>query len=963
MTSWTKPTPEQVERALALIAQPQHYRRFFEGLKNPEWIVPLREKNVFAHPPGVSRDEVRGTIGFRQWPAARYLAQMAALAPEAVIETIISMPETENVWVHEEFVSAALCMPARHAARVAELEIAWLSTRGQLFMLLGEELAKLSVHLAEGGEADTSIRLLSSVLAFTKNPVPEDVPDDERERSLRSRVDVWHYRNILKKFGPPLALKLGVPAFKAICDILNGYLEVSEKSRAGTGADHSYIWRPAIESHEQNMEGQFNSSLVAGCRDIAEKLLNEAGVPLAEILALLATFKWTVFRRLQIHLIRLHAPSGSDILREAISSEGHFRDAGVRHEFIELLRGRATDIEAEALNRILQRIEAGPNIEKFLARELKWRNRTPDEAEITEYRRVWQRERLDWFGPALPKELSPELRDVLASLPKPEHTEFPFYMSSGWVGPESPKSESELKALPVEELAGFMKSWEPPAESRMEANRRGLGQVVGNIIKENPAPYADTADSFQGLDATYVRALIDGFEQAMRNEKAFPCEKILSLCEWAVAAPREISGRDGRGSDDDPHWGWARQAIASLLRQAFSGKNLEIASRPQAWRILSAILRDPDPPFFPAETERRPEEDTKDGILDGPETVSINTPRGQAMHAVIQYALWVRRSIEAIPDSQERLQRGFEEMPEVREALAWHLDSSKDAAPAIRSVYGQWFPWLVLLDPTWTKTNVDRIFPATGESPELLDAAWSTYLAFCRPFDNVLEIISEIYARAITSIAAGAARKRRHRDPQERLGEHLVAFYWRGKLDLAPGSLIVRYLETASDELRANLVEHVGRSLANSKGKVPPEVIDRCVRLWEWMRAQGARIIGPRTAASFGWWFAANTFSEDWVVPHVAWAAKAGLAIDPEHLVAENLVKVSKKWPLEAVAVFDVVTRNDKDGWKTSGWRKEVTAVLEEAYRSENKEARQAAIDFIQYLGTRGYFEFGKILA
>ena len=51
-----------------------------------------------------------------------------------------------------------------------------------------------------------------------------------------------------------------------------------------------------------------------------------------------------------------------------------------------------------------------------------------------------------------------------------------------------------------------------------------------------------------------------------------------------------------------------------------------------------------------------------------PATMSINTARGEAMHAVVLYGLWVRRHIEKEFDANSRLIRGFDEMPEVKES-------------------------------------------------------------------------------------------------------------------------------------------------------------------------------------------------------------------------------------------------------------------------------------------------------
>ena len=59
------------------------------------------------------------------------------------------------------------------------------------------------------------------------------------------------------------------------------------------------------------------------------------------------------------------------------------------------------------------------------------------------------------------------------------------------------------------------------------------------------------------------------------------------------------------------------------------------------------------------------------------------------MHTVIRYALWVRQHLEKEPDSEARLQNGFEEIPEVREGLETHLDPSREPSLAVRAVYGQ----------------------------------------------------------------------------------------------------------------------------------------------------------------------------------------------------------------------------------------------------------------------------------
>ena len=71
MKSWKKPTPEQVNKVVALLARSEQSRYFFDRLENPEWVLPLKAKGVFSSPPQlVEEGEV---IRIVPWPASQYL--------------------------------------------------------------------------------------------------------------------------------------------------------------------------------------------------------------------------------------------------------------------------------------------------------------------------------------------------------------------------------------------------------------------------------------------------------------------------------------------------------------------------------------------------------------------------------------------------------------------------------------------------------------------------------------------------------------------------------------------------------------------------------------------------------------------------------------------------------------------------------------------------------------------------
>ena len=88
MRFWKKPTPDQLDRAIALLGRTMHHRYFFDRLQNPEWVKPLLDKGFFTNPPTPENDEEKGTIGFPMWPESQYLARMAPQNPELILNVI-----------------------------------------------------------------------------------------------------------------------------------------------------------------------------------------------------------------------------------------------------------------------------------------------------------------------------------------------------------------------------------------------------------------------------------------------------------------------------------------------------------------------------------------------------------------------------------------------------------------------------------------------------------------------------------------------------------------------------------------------------------------------------------------------------------------------------------------------------------------------------------------------------------
>lgn len=957
MKSWNKPTPELVDRAVALLAYAEHYRYFFDRLENPEWLEPLRAKGFFLNPPQPVHNAEEGTIRFPPWPEAGYLARMAPLQPQLVARIIRDMNDTDNVAVLSDLVDALLAMSADAGAELVEKAMRWAKSP---YWLLPEKMGQLIAHWAKGGRTNEALRVARVLLGVFPDK-RDAAPGEEGHwlpREPRARFETWHFEELLKKYYPDLVREVGLAAMELLCDLLEKAVRFSQARRDGGAEDYSYIWRPAIEDHAQNLGHTIKDALVSGVRDAAELVVRSGQATIESVVNALQHRRRPVFRRIALHVARVCRDGGEELAAAMLTDRALFEDMALQHEYVLLLRDRFPSLTPEEQARILGWIEDGPQLDDWKQWRESQTGQQPSEEETARYREIWQRDWLARIGPEnLPGDLCERYHKLVKKHGEAEHPEFLVYRHGGWVGPKSPKAGGDLKALSVAEIVEFLRTWKPPKGTFGEPSVEGLGRVLSSVVAEEPVRFANEALSFENLDPTYVRHVLSGFRDAVKHNRAFAWEGVLGLCEWVLSQPRWIPGRQVRDMDADPDWGWALKAIAYLLSVGLEEweNGIPFKLRPRVWAILKPLTDDPDPTL---EHEQR-----YGGSNMDPATLSINTVRGEAMHAVIRYALWVRRHLEAESNGEQRLVPGFSGIPEVREVLEAHLDPAREPSLAIRAVYGQWFPWLVLLDSDWARDHAARIFPAEQEANAFFDAAWNSYIAFCSPYDNVLEILRPQYQHALGRIGARSYEARWLGEPDEKLAQHLMVFYWRGKLKLED-PLVLGFWEKAPEAVRKHALEFVGRSLRGTQGTIPPEILVRLKQLWKWRLSTAKKAEQPsgfqEEMAAFGWWFVSEKFDVDWAITQLLESLRLSHKSDPSSMVLERLARSVQTHPRQSVECLTMIAEGDREGWELYVNRDHVRAILAVALR--HPAAADQAKRIIHELGRRGFLEFRDLL-
>jgi hypothetical protein len=928
---------------------------FFDRLTSWRWLELLAKEGFFSDPPGPENDSAAGTISYPAWPPSRYLARIANIpeAQEAVLRVALAVPETDNIRVSADLADVALALPAALAALFVPKAKKWSESSHSI--LLPDRIAAIVGHLTRGGKIDEALEIARALLTVV--PGRERVGTPFRPEP-ESRFDVWHYRKFLSEQAPELVDEAGERALEVFSALLESALELSRRpEEKGSFEDASSIWRRAIEDHIQNHDQSVKDALVSAVRDATLRLAARDPTRIEALVNQLEGRRWRVFQRLALYLLSQHAASHPLLVESRLANRALFEDTQLRHEYYLLSQAGFGVLPAPAQAAILFWIEKGPDLESAAASSEAILGRRPSDVELGRYAKSWRRDRLE----PLKAHLGPPWREqydaLVAELGPADHPEFTSYTST-WSGPTSPRSANELRSMEPEAIAAYVHSWKP-SRDWMAPTREGLGRELTGLVAADPARFAVRAVAFRGTAPTYVHHVLQGFIDGLRERRPFDWTGVLDLCEWVVHQPHETSIPSERSFDDDPDWSATKQVIAELLSRGLDGgvAELPITLRERVWALLRPLTDDPNPTL---------EEEAKYGPPNlSAVDYSLGTVRGQAMRAIMRYALWVQRALAPEATPRPGADEALDRMPEVRDVLERHLDCGLEKSLAVRSVYGQWFAALVFLGRRWVESHLEEIFPTDSNLSVFRDAAWDAYLTWSvsEIMDATFAAARSEYDRAVQRVHVVAAKGARD-DSRLQLGEHLVTFYWRGKLDLEPGGMLETFLKNAPDTIVASAIDFVGQSLEATPSEIPVSIVDRLKTLWKKCTSVSAEDPGSHveTLAAFGSWFTSRKLDDDWAMAELLQVVRQIRRVDPDHLVVEVLAKVAPRHRADALKCLSELIAGAIDDWTIYAWREHARAILSEALRNESGAVVDLARDTINRLAARGFPEFGDLL-
>ena len=958
MNSWTKPTDETVERALALARKPTDRLYFFSRLHNPQWIEPLAKRGYFQFPPkAVHMPD--GSVQYPFWPELNYLKNVAREAPDQVVELVLNLSKVDNPGVYDGILDIALELPKGHSARLRPkiLEYAEIDYRS-----VPHRFQDLLSHWTSQGETAAALELAEIIVNFVPDPEAEAKQDRRRKdpsdwtASLdpSPRLEEWDYLNVMENGIPSLAEQEPNQVARILIDAVARMISLGmhqDELSKGDTKDRSQMWYPKLNGPTSSVLRPADAlvfTMTSSCARVFKRNPNS----IAELDQHLRGQRWGIFTRLRQHLYALQPTDQTKPwMRDFILGHGDYAQWEHHYEFQQMIRAACLYFGEELLTMeertlIFDTIWSGPPE----ARYREWWG-----GDFTDERFAQRQRHFHWmqlapfatalFGPYL--DYFQELEDEANEPISPDDYAAVRYTAMSTVSRRSPRS---IEDLDDEALLTYINNWEDehydPDDRFVEVTIEALAddfEVVftGSIIP-NDVRLLFWVENRERIERPiYVRAMVNGMLQEIKDHKLDNLDQWLSFSEWVLSHPdqeRESGNWLGDRSRESPQWASSRAAVGELIRECF-GEDVELpfSAHGQLARLLDLLCTqfdwglDGNNPIFPDRNDHMGE--------------AINNTRSRALEDLFKFGSWVRKN-DAVSD-----------LSTVTATLEKRFSHESECPLTLpeRALLAVNYNRMVVLDEDWAIAHKPDFFPQ-GSLPDWT-AAFENYLYFNRPIERAFHILKDDFDFALQRLPDLVVQDIPHQIMPEALGQHLFMYYLWGVHPLTgDDGLVERYYQgtDAARERWGDLFNRVGYLSYHADKDLDHELKSRLMAFFEWRLEAGE----PIELARFNLWLKAVCLEAEWRLnaysqildacrnedaPRLAdWGAISDMIPDHTDKVVECFVKLTDRFQNNPVHI----------------WTEPAKHILRAGLRSRDKGIRENAELARENLLRHGRFDF-----
>ena len=555
------------------------------------WLVLLKEKGYFAHPPNaeiIGEDEVK----FPFWWPMHYLTKIAPHAPDEVIQIVLRLPKTDNPWIYNEILEIALKL---HATQSARLEPKIIEYVGLEHHFSAHKFADVLVHWTAENQTATALKLAEVLVKFV--PDPQDmVKRKRRESESKNSADIAAmvaetYLHPSPRFGDLDYLKIlseGVrqlaqkEPLKVALILINATAKMirlrTHQDDLNKNVDYSEYWCERLSESEGDYEDA-EKSLVQTLTFASQQVYEKKPYSIRDLNDAMRNQHWRIFKRLRQHLYAQYpSEQTKPWIRELILEHEDYHRWEHRYEFQKMIRSACKHFGTELLTEeerknIFDCILNGPSKKDLIEEEFKQHQRPFHQRQFRPFSPVLFGEYITYF-----QKLEDETDAPITDEDYP-----PVKTRGGHVSTRSPCSPEGLASLEDVDLLAFINKWDDNEDileggNLIEVNIEGLSRAFQSAFKEyivpDPKRHQFWMENYQKIEIpTFVERMIHVMRDRVEENDFHNLDEWLQFSEWVLShsddSEHEIYDRHTGESRDNPKWSNSRWAVSDFIAACF----------------------------------------------------------------------------------------------------------------------------------------------------------------------------------------------------------------------------------------------------------------------------------------------------------------------------------------------------------------------------------------------------------